>query len=456
MLFAEFKGVNENELDKLEFTNQRIYNLLKAEDSKKAIISNCKKEWRFKQPIGSKSFPCQLCGCKHSKDKFIINNKLTYKELKIGSSCIEHFPVEDRLKDGNDILEIKDWSDEQIDRATRFYSKYKTGKIIFKNWTEKYNDLYLTTSLELDKKFKEILSTGKKFYANFINNTMPKGNTINTFGYIINDFEHFYKECEEYINNNKNDIFICTKNIEKYLDKDVLKIIKNDNARIDLTTAKYITNSEFINRFKFKIEDAFIKASVRLNKISENGVFINYTYGSYMPLDLKISLYNFANNYSEIYFSDKNVNLKDVLNTSTLIDTFENVDRFLNIIHSIIKAKKYYFIFNQGLHSKKEIEINRTGYNKYAIIDYEELLKDYILIFCMNSKEIKQFLFQKIDNLNWIDKKEKEKFDIGNISSASTKTVGKDRENEYNKFESEEEYYQRINKNKDKSPTIKI
>lgn len=454
MLFYQFKGITENDVDRLEFTNVRIYNLLKAEDSRKAIVNNCKKEWKFKQPIGAKTFPCQLCGCKHSKNKFIIINKITHTELQIGSSCIEHFPVEDRLKDGNDVLELKDWSDEQIERATQFYSKYKTGKIIFKKWTQKYSGLQLTTTIELDKKFKDILSRGKKFYSNFINNTLPKENTINTFKYIINDFEYFYKECEEYVANNKNDLFICTKNIEKYLDKDVLKIIKKENAKISRTTAKHITSLEFINRFKFKIEEVLNKVNIKLNKISENGIVINYTYGSYFPLNLNISLHNFANNYSEIYFSDKYTTLSNILNDSILIDTFENVDRFLNIIHSQIKDKKYYFIFDEKLHSKKEIEINRTSYNKYAIIDYEELLKDYILALGMNSKEMKQFLLQKIDNLNWIDKKEKKKFDIGDISKTNTKNIRKDEEKQYIQYESEEEYYQRIKKQR--NGTIKI
>lgn len=454
MIFNPYKGVTSEEVEKLEKTNERIYNLLKSEDSKTAIINNCKKEWIFKQPIGSKPFPCQLCGCTHSKDKFIITNKYTHKELKIGSSCIDHFPVEDRLLEGNDILERKNWSDLQIERSSRFFKQYKTGTIIFKEWIAQYKSLILTTTEEMDKKFKSILNNGKRFYSNFINDNLVGGNTINTFGYIINDFEFFYKECEKYVDNNKNDLYMCTKNIEKHLDKNVIQIIKKENARISPNTAKYILNPEFIIRFKEKIKNSFESAGISLKNITKNGIIINYTYGNYTPLDINLSLSNFANNYSDIYFKNNiEIKLDDILSNSTLTDTFDNIDRFLNILHSIIKDKKYYFNFDQKCHTEKTVEINKTGYNKYAIIDYEELLNEYFMVFSMDMNEAKEFLYNKIDGLTWINKEEKKKYDIGNISK-TTRNINKQNEDEYTQYESEEEYYKRIAKDKKKTVGI--
>lgn len=453
-IFNPYRGVTSEEVEKLEKTNERIYNLLKSEDSKTAIINNCKKEWIFKQPIGSKPFPCQLCGCTHSKDKFIITNKYTHKELKIGSSCIDQFPKEDRLLEGNDILEIREWSESQIERASIFYKQHKTGSIIFKNWAEQYKSLLLTTTEEMDKEFKRILNNGKTYYKKFIDNNLLEGNTINTFNYIIIDFEHFYKHCNKYINDNKNDLYICTKSMEKHLDKDIIKTIKKENAKITTNTAKNILDPEFISRFKKKIKNSFKSVGIDLKDISNDGIIINYTYGNYLPLNINLSLNNFANNYADIYFADKiAIKLDDILSHSTLTNTFDNIDRFLNILHSIIKDKKYYFNFDQKLHTEKTVEINKTGYNKYAIIDYEELLNEYFMVFSMDMNEAKEFLYNKIDSLTWIDKEEKKKYDVGNISK-TTRNINKQNENEYNQYESEEEYKSRI-KNK-KKEMIKI
>lgn len=448
-IFPKFKGVTSGEVEKLENTNERLYNVLKSEDATSAIISNCEKEWIFKQPIGSKSFPCQLCGCTHSKNKFIIINKYTKKELQIGSSCIERFPIEERLLEGNDILERKNWSDKQIERASMFYKEYKTGTIIFKNWTARYQSLALTTTEEMDREFKNILNNGKKFYKNFINDTLFEGNTINTFGFIISDFEHFYKKCNKYINDNENDLYICTKDMEKYLNKDIVKIIKQENAKITKNTAKAVLNCDFMNRFIDRISNLFLKDSINLNKISENGIVLNYTYGSYTPLEINMPLSIFANNYSDVYFSENiHTNSEDILTNSNLIDNFENVDRFLNILHSMIKDKKYYFNFNQKLQTTKTIEIYKTGYKKYATLNYEEILGEYLFVLSMNEKTARKFLYEKIDNLEWTDKEEKKKYDIGNISSTTTKTVNKDYDDEYNQYETEEEYYRRIKNNK--------
>ncbi|AGF58213.1 hypothetical protein B0P06_003474 [Clostridium saccharoperbutylacetonicum] len=45
---------------------------------------------------------------------------------------------------------------------------------------------------------------------------------------------------------------------------------------------------------------------------------------------------------------------------------------------------------------------------------------------------------KKLTGLNWIDNKEKKKYDIGNISKTNTRTTRKDEEKQYNQYECEE------------------
>ncbi|WP_252241696.1 hypothetical protein [Clostridium sp. ZBS18] len=452
----QYKGVKDEDLDSLKMSNERLYFLLKSDDTREAIVNNSFNKWTPKRHIGEEPFPCELCGCPSSKDKYVITNTETKLEYKIGSSCIDRFPVEARLENGNDILKTRNWTKEQLDKSAEFYRIHKTGRIIFNKWTEKYNNLNLLMPSTFDDKFKRILKTGKTFYKNFINNTLPEGKTINTFKYIMIDFNTFYKDCIKYIDDNKNNNYICNKDMVIGVDNDIVSRIKGkDTCKVDTFSSKYIINVDFINKFKQNIIVMFKRVDLNLKDISSDGIEIGYKYRRYNELSFIIPLRKFAKNYSDIYFTDKfDVNLNQALNDCTLANTFENVNRFLDIIQSILKNNKIYFRYNQKLHSQKIIEINRRNDKKYAVLDFDKVLNEYIQVFALSEDNARGYLSSAIDNLNWISKKEKEKFDIGSISQVYTTSIRDEDEKQYSQYESEKEYYERIKKAK--KNTIKI
>lgn len=456
--FPKYKGVNENEIEKIKLKNKRVYLLLKSEDTRKAIINGSFGEWIIEQHIGEKPFPCELCGSPTSKDKYTIIDKKTKHKYKIGTSCVKRFPKEMRLKNGNDIFKMKEWTKEQLERSSEFYEVYEVGSSIFNEWSKKYNDLELLMPLEFENEFSYILKTGKKFYQDFINNTLPKNQTIKTFGYIDIDFNTFYKKCIKYINDNKNDRYICRKDMVVGIDKKIVSEIKKlEVCRINRYSARYINNIDFINKFVQDIRKMFKNINLELQDISNEGIKIEYSYKKNTQIILIISLQRFANKYSEVYFSSKaNIQLSEVIKDSILMNTFENINKFLKLAKSLLKDKRYYFTYNERFHERKIIEVNDAFGYKYAIIKNNDELNKYIEIFNLSKEEAGEFLLEKLISLNWIDNKEKKKYAIGNISKTNTRTTKKDEEKQYNQYESEEEYYQRINKSKKKKLTIKI
>lgn len=456
--FPKNRGIKDSIIENLQTQNRRIYLLLKSDDARKAIIDTSSDEWVIEQHVGEKLFPCELCGSTKSKDKYSIRNKKTKFQYEIGNSCMKHFPKEMSFKNGNNIFEMKNWTKEQIFKSAEFFDTYKTGKIIFNKWTKKYNDLELLMPLEFDNKFSEILKMGKKFYKDFINDTLPKNQTIRTFEYIKIDFDTFYKDCIRYGNDNKDDMYICNKNMVDGLEKKViLEIKKSYICKINRYRAKYITNTDFINKFVYAIKGMFENINLELKDISNEGVKIEYSYKNNIQIVFSIPLQRFTNNYSEIYFSNSfSTTLNKVLKDCILTNTFENIDRFLKILKSILEREKYYFTYTEKLHDRKIIEVNKADDYRYAIINYNVMLNKYIEVLDLNNEDAKKFLLEKMTGLNWISNKEKEKYDIGDISKINTRTVGKDDEKQYNQYESEEEYYQRINRSKKKKLTIEI
>lgn len=445
-------------IDNLQAQNKRIYLLLKSDDARKAIIDSSYGEWIIEQHIGEKLFPCELCGSTKSKDKYTIRNIKTKHIYEIGNSCVEHFPKEIRLKNGNDIFDMKEWTREQIAKSAEFFDRYKTGKTIFNEWIKNYNDLELLMPVEFDNKFSKILKIGKKFYKDFINNTLPGKQTIRTFEYIEIDFKTFYKDCIRYVNDNKNDVYICNKDMEDGVDKKIILEIKKLNVcRINRYGARYIKNIGFISKFKDNISKMFDSINLKLQDISNEGVKIEYSYKKDIKIIMFISIQRFASNYSEVYFSNNiNIELGKVIKDSILMNTFENISQFIKIAKLLLKEERYYFTYNEGFQEKKIIQVNDAVGYKYAIINNDTELNDYIQIFNLSKEDAREFLLKKLISLNWIDNKDKKKYAIGDISKTNTRTNRKDEEKQYNQYETEEEYYHRINESKKKKLTIKI
>ncbi|EPY2275474.1 hypothetical protein ACXAT3_000152 [Clostridium sporogenes] len=88
----------------------------------------------------------------------------------------------------------------------------------------------------------------------------------------------------------------------------------------------------------------------------------------------------------------------------------------------ILKDTKYYFKHDIDLYQKKIIEVHIRNSTKFGILRIKDIMNKYIKILYLSDKESKTFILKEIDKVNiWMDDKEKDKFDIGNIASVWAK-----------------------------------
>ena len=452
------KGITNIDIEALKSSNERLYDLLSAQDSRKAIIDNAFSEWKTERPNGVKKMPCELCGNPKSEEKSIIRNILTNNTLQVGTSCIKRFPEKVRTYLGEDVLRIKKYTPKQINNLAEFYKLYGFGSDIFKEWTLKYKNYKLTMPDKYDRELKDIINRAKKYYKEYRDDKLPKEQTINTFKYYEGEFNRLNNLCEKYENENLNNMYICDKKIEKYLLRNnlnniLLKIKERDICLIEKEEAKYIYDINFVNRFNKCIRKALKKIDLKLKEINELFIETEFYYKSYTDaLELEISITDFIRNFSDVIYNNFIIEKQKVFDFVRIKNNINNVKRFLSILEGLVNFKKYYFEYNIT-DSGEQIEVHKSGNKKIAIIDFEALSNEYIKIILLDDKKAVEFLLNKIEKLSWIDKEEKKKYDVGNISK-TTRNINRQNENEYNQYESEEEYYRRISK--DKNKTMKI
>lgn len=422
------KSIEKRDLDKIQNIDEEAYKLIKTRDAVEMMRDDASMEWVQKDYQGKIKIPCQLCGSIKSEDKYVIINRLNRNELKVGSSCIDKFPKMDNKLYGisvKEIAKLNKKSPEKLKKIVKFNELYSGGKRIFNDWLVKYNSFDIVFPKSYDDKLSDILKRGRKIYNSYING-ITEIEELKMFKVCIDDFEYLYNNCEKYLKNEKNNKYICTKKVARLLEennlKGILEYIQED-GKIKKDVAKYVYHIDFISKFNNEIKNAFMKHNLVLNSINQQLISFTWKYRQFSPIILETSLKNFTYKFSDIFFNIDTFDKNTIYNELNITSNYKNIYEFTGIMEQLLKDTEYYFWFHEGLYKKQIIELHKKGINKYAILDIKYILNNFKELLYLDNITTKRIILNKLDKLdNWIDKSDKEKYDIGNISDVWSKT----------------------------------
>lgn len=423
-----FNGrIQKKDLPKIKNIDEEVYKIIKTRDAVEEMRDTASLEWVQKEYKGKIKIPCQLCGSKKSEEKFTIINRINKKELLVGTSCISKFPKMDNKLYGISIVQIPKLSknnSKKLEKIVKFNDLYGSARDIFDNWKSKYNKFGIIFPKNYDDDFSNILKKSRGIYNSYINGRIDDAR-LKSFEICINDFNYRYKKCKKFYNDNKNNKYICTKEIANLLNNNELKTTLTyiqEKGKITKDIARNIYHIDFVERFKCDIENTFKKYNITLKSLNNQFISFFYEYRKFEPILLENSLKDFTYRFSNIFYGVNNFSQQYIFKGLTIKNTYSNSYNFLEILDDILKGSGYYFFINEELYGKQQIELNRKGFNSFAILDLKDILNNFNEVLYLNKVKSRTILLNYVENIHkWIDKSDKEKYDIGNIAEVWAK-----------------------------------
>ncbi len=321
---------------------------------------------------------CELCGNKHCNEFYLIKNKYTGQELKVGSSCIKKY---DKIS--------KTFGTEGLDKVLRSNRLAKAKYIRENSIVENVGTKEDTFKKWLNHKFDFILDNDtyvrrnnliQNFTSNY-NNFIDKGtkNSSQLFDYlnsIKNDIRKLdnniliYQktcdihnlDCPFYIKSwiNKNIKSLSTQNnIYNFI---IDKIMQN-SGKVNADTIKYIYCDRYINEFIPYFNDKLRNSNALIKEVTNNSLILtirNYNY------DFIIDLKNFM-----IYFGELIVDKAKLINFDQLSELmsidFNNeytTEKLIDDFNKVMHFTKYTIVSTESKYENQGIITNYYVYNK--------------------------------------------------------------------------------------------
>lgn len=427
-ILQEFnKGIKSKQLEVIEKKNESVYKIIKTPEARVTLIDSMAKEWVQKAPCGKDKSPCELCGNTKSEEKFIIENRINKKILKVGSSCIFKFPTMSKKYMGESILNISKYSKkspEILARIVIFNEHYDGGKDIINKWIKKFSEFNIVFPVEYDSELRVLNSRANKFYKDFKVGTIGVSE-VQKFQYILFDYEHLYKKYSQYSDLNSSDRYVCTIEIGKALQKLGMEVtlndIKSNNSKIKRAFSKYIYEESFISRFKDEIKELFSRIDSKLIEIKDGEILLQFKYKTYEPLKFFIGNEIFSSKFHNVYYGDYNFKKDEIYNEIRIKKDYDNIKIFISILDKLL-GNDYYIRLDDYLYNMGRCDIVKKNTKEYVEISMDSLIKNYSKVVYLSNYDAKEFVLELINKNNkWNSSEDKDKFNIGNIAEVWSK-----------------------------------
>lgn len=369
-------------LEKHESLNQKkIKTLTKEEKEYLApeifidIYNMAKNEWQALKEgpdlkvvdIDTERIPCGLC---HTPNKlmFFIVNKLNGNKINVGSRCIRKYEINIDLAIEENIDE---YLQKQVRQATKtirkkeFYKHFPRAKSMIDNWKIDYESFSLMIPDFLENQFNKLYKNANKIINDY-EEGRGSGKSFREFQRVIASKELLFKDIKHYIEENKNNIFVADKNIEKWLKKqidrktstrleklkkdefkEIYKIIKID-GKITEETFSEVYEEFYLKRFIPLINKKLKnKTDFKITNISPDENTITYSISTPVPINLVSKTSDYLRIFKPLVFDtsdDFSFIRYNVIDKSCIKDD-SSIDMFIDYINSLLNNTGF-FIYN--------------------------------------------------------------------------------------------------------------
>ena len=364
-LFEKYPDLDEIQLKDLSKEEQLFLNNIYPKVKMEAI-----KEWKVDYSKGvevldeHKTIKCQLCN-HNIMNLCYIKNKFNNNSLKVGTECVRHFEIKEDV-DLDKILQERKY----IKRLEKLNFKVPNIETIANQWDLiiEQQPIYIKKSIK-----SNYLNIGNKIKELYREYTYKKNITLSRETEIIQTInkliELSQKEKQailEYVNDNKHNILVPTKeiiiNLKKENNSQGLKWIEED-GEIKNRTLFRIKDIEYIKKLIPYFSKALSKSGIMIKYVETYKNKLGYTFTVKRNPNIKLFLHytDFVIDYGGIVtkeqlFSD--INQFEFIRKGKLID-IESINFGLGLIEEelkkySIKYKEFYDSFNDMLWVKEK------------------------------------------------------------------------------------------------------
>ena len=133
-------------------------------------------------------------------------------------------------------------------------------------------------------------------------------------------------------------------------------------------------------------------------------------------LKFELSISQFMNNFSDVISKGNIYKSDDILFHLRILKEKNNIFNYIDILYNILKKHKYYTSIDDEMYDSGYFKIYNKN-NKVARVNLNDLLDaEFLFVFKNKPENIDNYM----KNLNWKDKSDENKFDIGNIGKLQT------------------------------------
>ena len=386
------KAIYLDDIKHLKEIDFETYNIFLF--SIKDLVKEAAQEWFYLDSPPDVKKSCQLCGNNRLEYTFRIINEKNKNKMIVGSSCIDKFsgirlPKNKRIEATNNHKKLK-----RINSINSRYEEYilknncKDINELLKTWKSFHANFPIILPKRINDKMITLLKDSESFYNSFINN-LKNNNNVNKFSNYIDTFEKLKKESNNFYNKYKDNPYTCNSILIRWLNlkssnsSNLKQRIINNNGIIDIPVAKELFCIDFVSRFYAQIEHYFKLNGFIVDKLNEDGIFINYKTTENILVKLHLNLKDFTYNFAHIFFMNLESEKDNyIISKFNLIWDESNLEEYFYLLNNFRLNKTPYYIKiavrNSRLVHSIRVEKQRS---KFVEIDdriFIGLIKSYI------------------------------------------------------------------------------
>jgi len=432
MVLRKYKTVSKDDLLNEEDFDEETKNIIQFVF--KGIKDEAQKEWRgtgepdiIDPPNINDRIKCSLCGRRNIYIFYIIN-RYNNNKLNVGSDCIDKFPkIDNKLPEGMTLRQAKSSAAKgyhKLKRLEIFNKRFPDAQNMIEDWRIEYSSLPITLPAYLHNEIEDVHSRANTTFKNYINGKGSEADFI-IFEELITKRRDLMLQCMSFIEENKNNKFICTKEIYDWiLEKDnhkerLIKEIRDSTCILNEKSIPYIYEEKFFDSIVGDFRRMIEETRLTIDYVGSKDVnFIFKDTKQRLVCELYISKMKFMALYGVKLLEDKpKIEEKNLLSNVEFVINEKNFNIIKEQVEIILNRSKYRIKINfddikYGL-TFEDVEAKLfTGQLSPKVFFNQQ--KEIILLKEGNAQKNLCNIIQMIRT--WKPLSDKDKYDIGDIT----------------------------------------